>query len=72
MNAFAKKAASDAKASRPSPMDRLMSYAKKTGQAEVENPSHWQTYFKAQRLGLIDADGYITDAGRAYEISIRA
>jgi hypothetical protein len=49
------------------PMQRLLQDAEtgNTGHVEVNYAAQWPTFFKAQRLGYLDANGDLTDAGRA-------
>jgi len=70
--AIARAAAKAAKRAEPSPMERLLesavthgASAVTHGAAEPDNPQHWQTVSKAVRLGLLDLDLRLTQAGRA-------
>jgi hypothetical protein len=46
------------------PMVRLLRQVDDTGLVAVEYDQQWKTFFKAQRQGLVDDDGRITQRGR--------
>lgn len=46
-----------------SPMYRLLNAVANSGLVAVDYHQQWRTLFKAQRLGYIDADGYLTQEG---------
>lgn len=53
---------------RRTPMLRLLQdgQAGHPGHVEVCYAAQWSTFFKAQRRGLLDANGDLTDAGRLF------
>ena len=50
-----------------SPMLRLLADCTlSNGHVEVEYDQQWRTLFKAERLGFVNADMYITESGKKF------
>ena len=47
-------------------MYRLLNAASDAGMVAVDYHQQWRTFFKAQALGYVNEDGYLTEAGTNY------